>query len=95
MISPEHLRLVGAGGELHLHDGAGLVSPDEGLVGAAPARHSGVTSEGKHDGGEDGGLAGAILSRQEGQTLVWVECECLKSERIALVKTSKKKIQFI
>ena len=64
-----HLGLVGEFpdiGKPHLHNGAGLISPGEGLVGAAPARHPGVTSsECKHDGLRDGGLSIAILSRQE------------------------------
>ena len=52
-----HVRLVGELpdiGQPHLHNGAGLVSPDEGLVGAAPAGDPGTASEGEHDGSEDG-----------------------------------------
>ena len=72
-------------GEPHLYNGAGLASPDEGLVGVASAGDPGVAAECEYDSGEDCRLAGPILPGEECQTLVRVEGESLITENNNLV----------
>ena len=66
---PVHLGLVGTlahVGEPNLDHGAGLVRPDEGLVGIAPAGHPRVAAEREHECRQHRGLARTVLPGEEG-----------------------------